>query len=464
MRERVVNRLLGLGFIVFAVVCLLVAVAFYNKDFTPVDHVTLQAQEAGLNLLPNSDVKERGLIVGYVKSIDETSYGAAIHLNIYPGDASLIPSNVSAQIVPKTLFGEKEVNLILPAPGLRSKPIAGGDVIPLDRSSESVEVTQLLNDVLPLLTAVQPAKLNATLNALAVALEGRGTELGETISEADSYLKTMNPELPTLLHDVNALGAVSQNLDNSAPALLKLMRNVQVTSTTIVQKEPQLLASLTKGISLTGNATPFLEQNANKIIGVEIANVQTLGLIAKYSVSIPCVFEAQEQLQPRLIQAMGGGQPGVHVTLELVKPRPGYKPGLDTPEYADQRNPRCYGLPNPKVPFPQYQLLDGTQDDQWWKSSVLPTTTPTTTPTTNPSKKTAKSGTSSPTAKATPTPTASADAALSSLMITPTSSTGNDELMADLLGPVLGEPSADVPDWQSLLFEPAANGMMVNLG
>ncbi|NED57720.1 hypothetical protein G3I24_43405 [Micromonospora aurantiaca] len=51
-----------------------------------------------------------------------------------------------------------------------------------------------------------------------------------------------------------------------------------------------------------------------------------------------------------------------------MKPRPGYKNPLDLPEAKDRRNPRCYGLPNPKTPFPDYLALDGTQDDLWWKN------------------------------------------------------------------------------------------------
>ena len=62
------------------------------------------------------------------------------------------------------------------------------------------------------------------------------------------------------------------------------------------------------------------------------------------------------------------GSKTFNLTIEIVKPRPGYKNPLDLPEVKDQRNPRCYGLPNPKVPFPDYLALDGTEDDLWWKT------------------------------------------------------------------------------------------------
>ena len=43
--------------------------ALFNKSFTPVDQVTVRTERAGLQLLPHSDVKVRGLIVGEVRDI-----------------------------------------------------------------------------------------------------------------------------------------------------------------------------------------------------------------------------------------------------------------------------------------------------------------------------------------------------------------------------------------------------------
>jgi phospholipid/cholesterol/gamma-HCH transport system substrate-binding protein len=427
MNERWKYRLYGVVFIAIAVMLAGLMVAFYNKAFTPVYTVTVDSDRAGLQLLPHSDVKVRGLIVGEVRGISATPNGAAIKLGIYPDKAKLIPDNVSARMLPKTVFGEKFVDLVIPA-GVRGPHLKSGDVIPEDRSTVAVEINQVLNDLLPVLRAVKPAQLNTTLNTLATALQGRGAELGETVDEADAYLRTMNPHLPTLLHDLQAVGTVSDNINGAAPDLLDVMSNLQVTSKTIVDKQTELQSTLTEGISLTNNATPFVADNENRLVGAMIANRPALSLIAKYSPTIPCVLEGQAVLQPRLKQAMGGGQPGVHVTLELVKPRPGYKPGLDNPENSDHRNPRCYGLPNPPSPFPQYQLLDGTEDDQWWAGGST-----------------------------------SAGRGLSSVLVKPTSDSANDQMIKDLLGPALGTQSSNVSDLAEMLYAPAASGMVVNV-
>jgi phospholipid/cholesterol/gamma-HCH transport system substrate-binding protein len=422
--ERLRYRLYGLAFLIVVVLLVLLMLAQYNKAFTPVDRVTVKSDRAGLQLVPHSDVKVRGLIVGEVRSIHATDTGAAIDLALDPSKVSLIPGNSSARMLPKTVFGEKYVDLVPPA-GQRGPHLKNGDVIAQDKSTTAVEVNQLLDDIMPLLNAVQPEKLNETLNALATALQGRGEEIGQTIDLADGYLKKLNPHLPMIVHDLKALSTVTGNLNDAAPDLLTIMQNLQVTNRTIVAKEPQLVSLLDKGIDLTGKLTPFAEDNEPRFVGAQVANRQALALLAKYSPSIPCVFQGMAKLQPRLVQAMGGGQPGVHVTIELSKPRPAYKPGLDTPELKDQRNPRCYGVPNPKVPFPQYQTLDGTEDDTWWKG---------------------------PSARS-----------LSSILIKPGTSTDDDSMLKSLMAPAMGTQANQVSDIASLLYSPAASGMMVTV-
>ncbi|MFD0850664.1 virulence factor Mce family protein, partial [Actinomadura adrarensis] len=57
------------------VMALLVAltVALFNKALTPVTKVEVHAQRIGLQLLPRSDVKVRGLIVGEVRDTRATA-------------------------------------------------------------------------------------------------------------------------------------------------------------------------------------------------------------------------------------------------------------------------------------------------------------------------------------------------------------------------------------------------------
>ena len=88
-----------------------------------------------------------------------SGHGARIELALQPAAAKSIPDNVSARLLPKTLFGERYVELILPAQPQPAQAIRSGDVIPQDRSSSAIELEQVFDDLLPLLQAVHPAQL-----------------------------------------------------------------------------------------------------------------------------------------------------------------------------------------------------------------------------------------------------------------------------------------------------------------
>jgi len=204
------RRLLGALYLMIVLALVALSIAIYNKTFTSVATVTLKTDHTGNQLATESDVKERGIIVGYVKSVrvDSGSHACTqdrltcvtVELAIDPDRTHMIPNNVSAQILPKTLFGEQYVSLTIPpAPG---PPIKSGDVIGQDRSAGALETEKVLGDLLPLLTAVQPAQLNATLTALATALRGRGEELGQTLTNMDTYLADANPHTKALVDDL----------------------------------------------------------------------------------------------------------------------------------------------------------------------------------------------------------------------------------------------------------------------
>ena len=171
-KNPVKRRIFGVVFIAFVSSLISLSILIYNKAFTTTVDVTLKANHTGNLLIPDSDVKVRGLIVGSVKSVTSRGDGAVVHMELEPDQVGKIPKNVSAQILPKTLFGEQYVSLVLPRDPQRH--IRAGDTIPQDRSKGALEAQAVIADLFPLLTAVQPAELNATLTALAQALHNRG--------------------------------------------------------------------------------------------------------------------------------------------------------------------------------------------------------------------------------------------------------------------------------------------------
>jgi phospholipid/cholesterol/gamma-HCH transport system substrate-binding protein len=347
-----------LGFVVFCV-------GAYNGWFTATAPVRLEIERAGLQLLPGSDVKLRGIIVGSVRSISSDGSRAQIDLELRPGSLELIPADVQARLVPKTLFGEKYVDLVIP-PDASADRLAAGDVIPEDRSQAALELNRVLDNVLPLLKTVRPQDLSTTLNALSTALAGRGDQLGQTLADTDAYLKEMNPLLPQLQRDLVLLADVAAVYDEALPDLLAMLDDLRTTARTVVDEQEALAAFLTEVTGAAGDARGLLDGIGDDLVRVNSVGRSVVGLLEEYSPMFPCFFRGYAILQPQ-IQGATGQTPETEgfarIVANFIPPVPEYEYPHNLPEYTDESGPSCFGLPEPAGVTPKHQFNDGTEDD-----------------------------------------------------------------------------------------------------
>jgi phospholipid/cholesterol/gamma-HCH transport system substrate-binding protein len=162
--------------------------------------VTVLSDRAGLVMNPDAKVQVRGVQVGKVASIEEMPNGqAALHLAMDPSRLDAIPANALVDIASPTVFGAKQVQFVFPDdPSLES--LRAGQVI--EAQHVMVEVNTVFEQLTSLLSTIEPAKLNATLGAIASALSGRGEKIGQMLSDLDAYLAKLEPSLPALSHDL----------------------------------------------------------------------------------------------------------------------------------------------------------------------------------------------------------------------------------------------------------------------
>ena len=337
------RRTAGVVFLLVFALLIWLSISLYQKRFTTVAIVTLRTGTVGNELHVHADVKVRGVVVGEVRGISATGSGAELALAIQPDKVPLLPANVSAELLPTSLFGERYVQLVLPAHP-DSARLAAGSVISQNRSSSAIELEQVFRDLLPLLQDVQPQKLAVTLSAVSQALQGRGTELGQTLVRLNTYLRQVTPQLPALDNDITAFAAVTNAYAQSTPDILQALADFTVTSRTIAQERAQLAQIFRSVTASAGDLTDFLQANGNDIIRLSTDSKATLSLLARYSPEYPCVFQQLTAFEPAMDKALGKGtnQPGLHVTLKSVPSRGPYVPGRDTPTYHDDAGPHCY--------------------------------------------------------------------------------------------------------------------------
>ncbi len=367
------NRLLVAGVVFITCIALLIAlsIAVYQKRFDRVTMVEIHADRAGLQLAKFGDVRINGALVGQVRSVRQDGKEAVIMVALEPDAADNIPANVSVQIIPTTLFGQKFISFVRPDSPSK-EGLQDGQVIPSDRVETNVELSKILADLFPLLRAVEPAELNYTLNALATALQGRGEQLGETLDELDAYLGAISDKLPTLRQDLIALANVADIYDLAAPDLIEVLGNLTVTSKTIIEKADDLDVFFSDLQGLAVTSTRLLSDNERNLIRVGRVTEPVLKLLAIYSPEFPCLLKGAAKYAPVLAKSFGGNQ--VKQFLEFGTAQ--YEPyhADDRPVYGEVgHGPWCSGLPNPDIPIGPVAFKDGTDIDSNPPTSSLPT-------------------------------------------------------------------------------------------
>jgi ABC-type transporter Mla subunit MlaD len=226
--------------------------------------------------------------------------------------------------------------------------IEAGDTIPQDRSQGALETEKVLGDLLPLLQAVKPAELNATLNALATALQGRGEKLGNTLVQLDTYLKGLNPHTKQLVDDLGKLGRVSDEYNSIAPDLFQTIDNLQTNAHTVIA-EKQSVANLFDTVTSTSDVLRgFLADNEQNMITVVDTSAKVYALLAQYSPESTCMFAALTKLYNLASSAIQDHQ--IRLSIVVDNNNQGkYKPGQQ-PVYIDGLGPNCFGLPDNPQP------------------------------------------------------------------------------------------------------------------
>ena len=354
----------GIAAMVSIVLLLALSIAIYDKKFTNSTTVTVMADRAGLQLAKFGDVRLHGALVGRVDSIDSDGRRARITLSLRPDAARAIPNDISVRILPTTLFGQNFIELVPPDPLTSAAPLKDGSVIPASRVTTNVELQSILADLFPILRSVRPADLNATLYALAHALQGKGDQLGDTFVALDDYLGVMNVEFPALKKDLQLLADVSQTYESAAPDLIKVLRNATVTSRTIVQKKGDVKRALSSLTGLARITRVTLSENERRLVAQVRSGRPLLALLDTYSPELPCLIIGLDRQIPNS-QAVFQDDI-IHQTLELGAPQRTAYTAADAPVFGEVgHGPWCLGLPDDyDKPAPFQPLNDGTDKDE----------------------------------------------------------------------------------------------------
>ncbi len=217
----------------------------------------------GQGLRVGGDVKERGVLVGRIDSIERLEDGSCrVGLLLEPNDIAQIPANVGAQIRAKTIFGEKWVELLYPSDP-DPETIAEGDTIPQDRTIDPLEVETILNTALPLLNAIDPEHLAGALEALASGFVGHEEAAIRGIEQGIEALRPLNENEPLLEEGINQLARSGEVLDDVDTDLIAALDNLDQLNEFTIANDDLIEANLLKTPRLLHELSHLFETRFN---------------------------------------------------------------------------------------------------------------------------------------------------------------------------------------------------------
>jgi phospholipid/cholesterol/gamma-HCH transport system substrate-binding protein len=399
----------GIDPIWWAPVLLLVVVAvstltamMFSGTLRKTISLTVISDRAGLVMEDGAKVKLRGVQIGEVASVDAYADPAGtnlskLRLKISPNDFRYLPSNVEAEIKSTTAFGAKYVDLIVPSDGASHRPLAPDAV--LRSRNVTVEVNTVFENLQAIVHAIDPAKLNGVLSAVAEGVRGKGDRIGQAITNGNRALLTVNPRMPTIRRDWQLFGKTAEAYSDAAQDILSTLDSFSTTSVTITKNAKALDELLLSAIGFAQSGIDTIGGNQQNLVSAINLVAPTFELLNKYSPSYTCLFQgAQWFLDHGGKAALGGNGKSVIMDAALLfgddpyrypdnlpvvraKGGPGGKPGCGSLPDVSKNFPVKYlvtdtgfgtGLdirPNPGIGFPGFNnyfpYTKGTPQPPW---------------------------------------------------------------------------------------------------
>jgi len=363
------RALTGVATVVATGAIVAIAAEMFQGSFQDTVPLTVLSQRAGLVMNPDAKVELLGVQVGKVASIEQRHDGqAALHLAMDPDALRQIPANVAVNITSTTVFGAKFVEFVAPV-NPAPQALAPGAV--LNAGNVTVEINTVFERLTQVLDTIDPAKLNATLGAIAAAFRGRGDQIGRTLTDFDHYLATLEPSLPNLSHELEALPTVAAAYGDAAPDLLTTAQNATRLSDTVVDQQRNLDAFLVSTTGLADIGNEVLSTNRQPLADALHLLAPTTDLTNEYAPALRCGLQALVHITHGVPLEL----PGVVTSTGFVLGRERYRYPENLPKVAATGGPHCGDMDLPALPMefrpPILVMDDGADPTQYGNQGIL---------------------------------------------------------------------------------------------
>lgn len=212
---------------------------------------------AGQGLQSGSDIKIRGVNIGKVAGVSLRDGRAWVAMDI---DADQqVPRSAEAVVRPKTLFGEKFIDIV-PGEGEESGPFYEPDET-IEKTLGGFELERVLADLYPILEAIDPAELVVVLGTLADAGDGLGPVINRTIVNFATLAELYANHSGEIGESLDDLALLTATLEGRADDLVRGAEDLNAALPVLNQRDDELAVVLDQTARLSSDLAELFEAN-----------------------------------------------------------------------------------------------------------------------------------------------------------------------------------------------------------
>jgi phospholipid/cholesterol/gamma-HCH transport system substrate-binding protein len=212
---------------------------------------------AGQGLGDNSDVKIHGVNIGRVKHVTLVKGRARVRMDIKEHEK--VPVGSKAIIRPKTLFGEKFID-IDPGTAEATGPFLE-DEGEIKDTLGGFELEKVLTDLYPILKAVKPEELATVIGTLAAGGEGEGPSIARSLDNFEKVARIQVEHSADTQQFLDDVADLADELSKRADDVAAGARDLNAALPTLNQRGDELATVLTQGARLAADVADVLENN-----------------------------------------------------------------------------------------------------------------------------------------------------------------------------------------------------------
>lgn len=237
-------RLVSLGLSLFMIGALTVSWLVYatlRRDIQgPTSRFTALFTDT-MGLHPGDDVRVAGVRVGRVDAIELDGFNAKVTFRIQADQ--LVYSDTMASVTYQNVIGQRYLSLAAGAQTDRRQLLSGSQ-IPLVNTSPSFDISALLNGYEPLLTVLDPQKVDDLTSAIVKALQGDSGTLLTLINATSELAGTFAGPDEVLGKTIEQVNEVTSNLARQTAELQTTITQTRDILDTLDVRRDSLLTSM----------------------------------------------------------------------------------------------------------------------------------------------------------------------------------------------------------------------------